>query len=335
MTLARRLILVRRPGVSLDRADTQVIEADVPVVSEGTFLVSVSHVTLEVSMIGWMREGRSYLPNISLGDTVRATGVGRVTASRHPEYSEGDLVTGLFGAQTHALSDGAGVVKLNDAAASAEAWAGSLGLTTAFTSHVGLAMAPTDLTGKTALVSGVSGLVGGFAAQIARQRGARVIGIAGGPQNCELAVSKLGLDQCLDYLDDSFEQSLHAACPGRIDVFFDVAGGSIFDIALGWMNAFGTVIMCGQTAERGASQPVPVTNIRSVIMERLTLRGFVVLDHPDLYPKAASDIAEGISEGTLQQVYPDVSYDGGLAAFHDAYEALVQENRRGKHVLRL
>ncbi len=334
MTSMKQLILTKRPGTSLEADTTKLVDAELPDVTDHTFSVRISHVTLEVSMIGWMREGRSYLPNISIGDPIRATAVGIVQESRHSGFSPGDMVTGLFNAASHVVSNGEGVVKLDPAVAGASEWAGALGLTTAFTSYVGMSFAPDTLDGKTVLVSGASGLVGGFAAQFARKRGARVIGIAGGADACRAAQEKLGLEECIDYKDARpFVDALHSACPDRIDVFYDNVGGEIFDAGLGWMNAFGTVVMCGQTSERGRAKPPAVTNIRTMIMERLTMRGFVVFDHPAVIERAIQDISKGVSSGELKIPHADILHDGGLSAFHTAYDALVNDPRKGKHVL--
>jgi len=329
-----QLVLVNRLGAMLDTADVALIEQPMPEPSAGEFRVKVSHLTLDISMIGWMREQRSYLPNISVGDPIRAAGVGIVEDSAHPNYQPGDLVTGLFQCGTHALSNGKVAVKLNAEVASARAWAGSFGLTTAFTSFVGLDFAPYDLNGKTVLVTGASGLVGGFAAQFAKNRGAHVIGTAGTEESCRNVEATLNIDYCLNYNQgESFSDTLMDVCPDRIDVFFDNVGGRIFDAGLAWMNAFGTVVMCGQTSERGRTSPTPIYNIREVIMERLTTQGFVVFDHPNQFSSAAAEIGEGIAEGTLRSPHDDICHDGGLAGFFKAYEALVNDDLKGKHVL--
>ena len=336
MTLATHLILIRRPGVTLEHNMTELIETELDTLQDGTFRVYISHLTLDVSMIGWMRDGRSYVPNISLGETIRATAVGVVEESRHEGFSNGELVTGLFAVATHFVSDGSGVVKLKANVASAEEWAGSLGLTTAFTSFVGMDFAAQDLSGKTVLVSGASGLVGGFAAQFARLRGGRVIGIAGGEEACRQARQDLGIDHCIDYkAPQPIEEVLQEVCSERIDVFYDNVGGQIYDAALGWMNTFGTVIMCGQTAERGLQQPPAVLNIRTMIMERLNMRGFVVFDHPEVFSRAAAEIARGISTGQMRRPHLDICHDGGLAAFHEAYDTLLQDKQKGKHILKV
>ena len=329
-----QLVLAKRPGAFLEAEDVALVEKPVPKPSAGEFCVRVSHIALDVSMIGWMREQRSYLPGIALGDPIRAAGVGIVEESRHPDYAPGDLVTGLFQCATHTLCDGKVAVKLDAQVAPSKAWAGSLGLTTAFTSFVGLSFAPRDLRGRTVFVTGASGLVGGFAAQLANNRGARVIGTAGTEATCRDVEAKLNVEYCLNYnAAESLPDTLRDLFPDRIDGFFDNVGGRLLDAGLGWMNAFGTVVMCGQTSERGRTSPTPVYNIREVIMERLTTRGFVIFDHPDQFSKAASEIGEGIADGTLLSPHEDIYHKGGLAGFFKAYEALLNDDRKGKHVL--
>lgn len=259
MATNKRLILAKRPGLTFEPDCVSLVEDATPEVPEGSFEVEISHVTLDVALLGWMREGRSYVPNIPLGETIRATSVGHVIASRHPGFREGDFVAGLFGAQQLAISDGTGVVTLDTSQASPVGWAGGLGLTTAFTAYAGLDYAGYDLTGQTVLVSGASGLVGGMAAQLAKRRGARVIGTAGGAEKCAAAREHLCLDHCIDYRAGDFEEALRMCCPERVDVFFDNVGGGIFDTTLMWMDAMGTVIMCGQTSERGRLEPWCIT----------------------------------------------------------------------------
>ena len=333
MVTNQRLVLAKRPGLTFEPDCVSLVEDAVPEVPEGCFDVEISHVTLDVAMLGWMREGRSYVPNIALGETIRATSVGHVIASRHPGFREGDFVGGLFGAQQRAISDGSGVVALDTAQASPLKWAGALGLTTAFTAYAGLDFAGYDLSGQTVLVSGASGLVGGMVAQLAKGRGARVIGTAGGAERCAASCEALGLDHCIDYRMGNFGENLRTHCPERVDVFFDNVGGEIFDTTLMWMDAMGTVIMCGQTSERGAPEPAVVHNIRAAILERLRIQGFIVFDRADLYPQAAREIGQAFQAGVLTVPHEEVVYPGGLSDFVSAYLDLASGKRRGKHVL--
>lgn len=335
MATNKRLILAKRPGLTFEPHCVSLVEDAAPDVPEGSFKVEISHVTLDVAMLGWMREGRSYVPNVPLGETIRATSVGHVIASRHPGFREGDFVAGLFGAQQCAISDGTGVVTLDTSLASPVEWAGGLGLTTAFTAYAGLDYAGYDLTGHTVLVSGASGLVGGMVAQLAKRRGARVIGTAGGAEKCATALETLGLDHCIDYRVGSFEEALKAHCPERVNVFFDNVGGEIFDKTLNWMDAMGTVIMCGQTSERGAPEPAVVRNIRAVILERLRIQGFIVFDRTDLYAQAAQEIGRAFQAGELIIPHDEIVACGGLSDFSSAYLDLISGTRRGKYVLQL
>jgi len=224
-------------------------------------------------------------------------------------------------------------VALDTVQASPVEWAGALGLTTAFTAYAGLDYAGYDLTGQTVLVSGASGLVGGMAAQLAKRRGARVIGTAGGAEKCATAIETLGLDHCIDYRAGNFEEELKEHCPERVNVFFDNVGGEIFDKTLMWMDAMGTVIMCGQTSERGAPESAVVRNIRAAILERLRIQGFIVFDRADLYPQAAREIDDAFQAGLLTIPHEEVVYSGGLSDFASAYLDLASGKRRGKYVL--
>ena len=335
MATNQRLILTKRPGLAYEPDCVSLVEEAAPEVPRGCFEVAISYVTLDVAMLGWMREGRSYVPNIPLGETIRATSVGHVRASRHQDFREGDFVAGLFGAQQRAISDGAGVVTLDTTQASPEKWAGALGLTTAFTAYAGLDFAGYDLEGHTVLVSGASGLVGGMVAQLAKRRGARVIGTAGGRQKCSAAREALGLEHCIDYRAGNFEEALHAHCPERVKVFFDNVGGAIFDTTLTWMDSMGTVIMCGQTSERGAPLPAVVHNIRAAILERLRIQGFIVFDKADLYAQAAQEIGQAFQAGELVIPHNEIVFSGGLSDFSSAYLDLISGTRRGKYVLQI
>lgn len=335
MTKRHQLVLAQRPGTEFDAACVSLSESNQPEVVDGTFLVRVDYVTMDLAMLGWMRAGRSYMPNIRIGDAIHATAVGRVIASRHVGYREGDHVAGLFGAQSHALSKGHGVVKLNTGHASPGQWAGSLGLTTAITGYVGLALADMTLDGRTVLVSGASGLVGSSVAQLARNRGARVVGIAGGQEKCKTCIEILRIEECVDYTSAAFEQDLRAACPDRVDVFFDNVGGELLDLCLAWMATFGKVVLCGTSGARGVAEPYRLSNIREAIMERLQIQGYVVFDHDALYDQAATEIGTAFSLQDLVLLHQDMVYKGGLEDFAAAYQDLASGRQRGKHVLKL
>ena len=242
---ARRLILDKRPKPGLVAHDLfHIEEGGVPAPGAGEFRVKVEVISLDPAMRGWINEGKSYVAPVPLGGTMRAYAAGHVEASNNSNFKVGDAVQGLFGAQTHAISNGDRVVKVDTLIAPLERWVGGLGMP-GWTAYFGLLEVGQPKPGETVVVSAASGAVGSIVGQIAKIKGCRAVGIAGGPEKCRYVVQELGFDACVDYKSGHLAASLKAACPNGIDVNFENVGGDILDTVLLQMNTFGRIAVCG------------------------------------------------------------------------------------------
>ena len=287
-------------------------------------------------MRGWMAEGRSYVPQLNLGEVVRGCATGYVSASKNPKFKEGDAVSGMLGVRTHAVSNGDGIFSVDTSQASLRRWAGGLGLTTAFTGYLGFLCVGSPNPGETVLVSGASGAVGSIVGQIARIQGCKAIGIAGGAEKCARVSNELGFHACIDYKAENLLDSLMAACPQRIDVLFENVGGEVFDTSLSWMNSFGRVVLCGLTSDRTASDSARgIKNLRCVLVDRLTLNGFILFDHSAGYAQAAHDIGNWYSDGLLRTIQDEQVWQGGISNFCNALNDVLAGRNSSKVVLEL
>ena len=335
MKTYRKLVLRKRPEDTLEPDAVEVVRAKVPVPRDGEFLVRLDHLSMDVAMRGWMLDEHSYVDPIPLGDVPRACGAGHVIESRHPCFAQGDCVLGTFGARELAVSDGHGVVRVDTEKAPLVRWAGSLGLTTAMTAYLGLLKVGKPRRGQTVLVSGASGAVGSIVGQTAKLKGCRVVGIAGGAENCGSLVDALGFDAYVDYTVRDFESQLCAACPERVDVFFDNVGGNVLDGSLAWMKPHGRVVLCGMTADRKTGRPTRLTNIRHVLIDRLIVQGFILFDHASYFAEAAENLGKWYRSGRLKILREEEKRTGGLAKLVDHLNDLLAGRCTGKMVLKL
>ena len=333
MASGRQAILVSRPEGMVRREDFEFRDAPVPEPEEGTFVVRVEAVSIDPAMRGWMAAGKSYVPPVGLGEVMRALAGGRVEASRHPDFREGDAVIGQFGVQTHALSDGQGVTRVDTALAPIERWIGGLGMP-GLTAYFGLLEEGRPAEGETVLVSAASGAVGSVVGQIAKIRGCRAVGVAGGPEKCATLTDELGFDAACDYKAGDLHAQLKDACPDGVDVLFENVGGAVFDAEIMHMNRRGRVVLCGLISDYNATGGVHgLRNVRSVLVNRLTMQGIIVFDYRDRYPDAVRQLAQWHAEGRLK-LREDVR-DGGVDAYVDVLNLLYTGGNDGKLVLRL
>jgi NADPH-dependent curcumin reductase CurA len=226
------LLLAARPVGDVKQSDFELVEAPIPEPGPGEFVAEVTDISLDPAMRSWMNAGRSYIPPVQIGDVMRAYAIGRVIASRHDGFVAGDLVHGLFGVQEFALSDGAGVLKIEPTdGIPRTAHLGVLGLT-GMTAYFGLLDVGRFEAGQTVLVSGAAGAVGMTVGQIAKIKGGTAVGIAGGTEKCRLLVEELGFDAAIDYKAGDLLAQMRERTPDRVDVFFDNVGGTILDAGL-------------------------------------------------------------------------------------------------------
>ena len=305
----------------------------VPVPGDGRFVVRVTHLSLDPAMRGWMNEGRSYIPPVGLGEVMRAQGAGVVTASRHPDFPEGAVVTGTFGVQEHAESDGRGVLVVDPDAAPVPTHLALLGMT-GMTAYFGLFDVGALRDGETVLVSGAAGAVGSVVGQLAKIRGCRVVGIAGGPEKCAWLVDELGFDAAIDYRAEDVGKAVRRHAPDGIDVYFDNVGGAILDAALARLRRGARVVICGAISTYNATERPPgPANYLSLLVNRARMEGFVVFDFADRYAEAAAAMARWLGEGKLRSREDVVR--GGVADFPEVFLRLFRGDNTGKLVLQI
>ncbi|MFD9219197.1 NADP-dependent oxidoreductase [Streptomyces sp. NPDC060064] len=323
--------LAARP-VGLPRpTDWERTEEPVGEPGEGELLVRVLQLSLDPAMRGWMNEGKSYIPPVKLGEVMRAGAVGRVIASRHPGFAEGDYVSGGFGVQEYCVSDGRGVIRIDPKLAPLPVYLGTLGMT-GMTAYFGLLDIGRPETGQTVVVSGAAGAVGSVVGQIAKIRGCRVIGIAGGERKCRMLVEEFGFDAAIDYQTDDVKKSLRELAPDGVDVYFDNVGGDILDAVLTRLARGARIVICGAISQYNSVEPVKgPANYLSLLVNRATMTGMVVFDYADRYAEGAAELAGWLAEGKLQ-TREDV-VQGGIEAFHDTLLRLFRGENHGKLVL--
>ena len=299
----------------------------------GRFLVRVTHISLDPAMRGWMNDVRSYLPPVGIGEVMRAHGAGVVVASRHDGFAVDDHVTGPFGVQEYAESDGRGVQRVDTTLAPLTTYLAVLGMT-GMTAYFGLFDVGALRDGETVVVSGAAGAVGSVVGQLAKIKGCRVVGIAGGPEKCAWLVDELGFDAAIDYRAEDVAKALRRDVPDGIDVYFDNVGGEILDAALARLRRGARVPLCGAISQYNAEgRPIGPSNYLSLIVNRARIEGFLVFDFADRFPAAAIEMAGWLREGRLRSREDVVR--GTVAAFPDTLLRLFRGENTGKQVLQI
>ncbi|MCW3017665.1 MAG: putative NADP-dependent oxidoreductase [Solirubrobacterales bacterium] len=331
-TTTSQFRLAARPEGLPKPGDWEYVQEELPELAAGEFLVGVSHISLDPAMRGWMNDVRSYIPPVGIGEVMRAAAIGEVLGSEHPSFVVGDHVSGAFGVQSHAISDGKGVIKVDPGLASLPVYLGVLGLT-GMTAYFGLLDVGKPEAGQTVVVSGAAGAVGGVAGQIAKIKGCRVVGIAGGADKCRHVVEDLGFDACIDYKGEDVGAGLREHCPDRIDVYFDNVGGDILDAALGRLAMHARVVICGAISQYNATDKVKgPSNYLSLLVSRSSMTGMVVFDYADRYGEAAVQMAGWMADGRL---HSQVDIVPGLETFPDTLLKLFRGENVGKLVLQV
>jgi NADPH-dependent curcumin reductase CurA len=329
----RQVRLASRPTGLPKQSDWSLVEESVPRPSAGEFVVQVSHISLDPAMRGWMNAGASYIEPVEVGEVMRAGCVGVVSASEHPDFAVGEHVYGTFGVQEHALSDGKGTIKLDPSLAPPETYLGTLGMT-GLTAYFGMLDVGKAQPGDTVVVSGAAGAVGSVAGQIGRLKGARVVGIAGGPEKCAWLTEELGFDAAIDYKGEDVRRALRTHAPDGVDVFFDNVGGEILDAVLTRLARHARIVICGAVSQYNNIEPVRgPSNYLSLLVFRATMTGMVVFDYAARYGEAMKELAAWMRSGEI--VSREDVVDGEIEDFHPTLLRLFEGANTGKLVLRL
>lgn len=333
METNRTVRLARRPDPGLPTPDVwAVADEAVPAIGDGEVLVRVSHVSLDPAMRGWINAGKSYIEPVEVGAVMRAGGVGEVVASNHAGFAVGDAVEGMTGVQRFAVVDGRSLNAIDLDIAPAERWLGVLGMP-GMTAYFGLLDVGQAEAGQTVVVSAASGAVGALVGQIARIRGCRVVGLAGGAEKCAYVTDELGFDACIDYKADGMFKALAAAVPDRIDCYFDNTGGPILEACLSLLARRARIVLCGAIA--GYNDPSKASgprNYMALLVARARMEGFVVFDYADRFAAAQADIGGWLRSG---EVKPLEDIRDGIDTFPASLNDLYSGGNFGKLIVRI
>jgi NADPH-dependent curcumin reductase len=330
MTCNRQWVLASRPVGRADESSFKLIDAAIPSLQDGQALIKVHYLSLDPYMRGRMDDVKSYAAPQKLDEVMVGGTVGEVVDSKTDRLRRGDMVVGMGGWQQYYATDASGVRVVDTRAVPASAYLGVLGMP-GVTAWYGLFRIGTPQAGETVVVSAASGAVGSVVGQLAKIHGCRAVGFAGGPAKCAYVVGELGFDSCVDYKSDGARAAFAAATPNGVDVVFENVGGAVFDMALARMNVSGRVALCGLIAGYNGQDIAP-RNVRSILVNRLTVTGFIVTDHTDLWPQALQEIGRHVAAGTLK--YRE-SVAVGIENAPRAFIGLLNGENFGKQLVKL
>jgi len=327
--------LAARPNGMPKRSDWQFTTEPVVEPAEGGVLVKTLALSLDPAMRGWMNEGKSYIPPVGIGEVMRAGGIGTVIASRNAAFAVGDTVSCTPGVQEYCLIPAdqfkrQGLFKIDLRLGTMTQWLNVLGMP-GMTGYFGLLDVGQPQPGQTVVVSGAAGAVGQTVGQLAKIKGCRVVGIAGGPAKCEWVVKELGFDACIDYKAGNVKDDLREQCPKGIDVYFDNVGGEILDIVLTRLAMRARIIICGAISQYNNTTPVQgPKNYLSLLVHRARMEGIVVFDYAERFPIAVKELAGYLKDGRMHSKEDIVA---GIDTFPETLLKLFNGENFGKLVL--
>ncbi|OAI63663.1 2-alkenal reductase [Ralstonia solanacearum] len=330
----QRIVLASRPEGPVTPDNFRLETAPIPELQDGQVLVRNHFLSLDPYMRGRMNDSKSYAEPQPLDEVMIGGTVGVVEASKNPAYAVGDNVIGMFGWQEIGISDGRGMQKVDTRHVPLSAYLGSVGMP-GVTAWYGLNRIMHAKPGQTVAVSAASGAVGSVVGQLAKLKGCRVVGFAGGKDKCDYVVNELGFDACVDYKAAKDPKDLYAmlkeATPDGIDAYFENVGGDILDTVLRRMNPFGRIALCGMIAGYDG-QPLPLQNPQLILVSRLTIEGFIVSEHMDVWPEALRELGGYVAQGKLKF---RESVAQGLVSAPEAFIGLLKGKNFGKQLVKL
>jgi NADPH-dependent curcumin reductase CurA len=328
----KQFLLKSRPVGKPTRDNWDCVETEVPELTENQVLVKIAYISLDPAMRGWMNEGKSYIEPVQLGAVMRAGTVGQVLKSTDVKFAVGDYVYGHCGVQHYAAVSTEGLHKIDPNLAPLERYLGVLGMP-GMTAYFGLLETGLPKAGETVVVSGAAGAVGTVVGQIAKIKGCKVIGIAGGADKCKYLVDELGFDGAIDYKSEDLKKSLKQHCPKGVDVYFDNVGGEILDAVLTQIRMKARIVICGAISQYNNTSPVKgPSNYLSLLVNRARMEGIVVFDNVANYGKAAAEMAGWMAQGKLKSKEHVVT---GFDKFPETLLMLFNGENTGKLVLKV
>ena len=329
----KKMILINRPTGIPEKNTWSFEEELISEIKDGQILIKHQYISLDPAMRGWMNNSKSYIPPVEIGTVMRAGTVGEVIqVNNNTNFKVGDFVSGWGGVQEYSISDGKNYSIIKDKNNPIHRYLGALGMP-GMTAYFGIINEGKIKSGEIVLVSAAAGAVGSLVGQIAKIKGCKVIGVAGGKEKCKYVKEQLGFDEVIDYKNDNIYSSLKKYCPEGIDVYFDNVGGEILDAALAKLRMNARIVICGAISQyNNTSRTKGPTNYLSLLVNRATMSGMVVFDYKNDYPMAINQISEWFSEGKLKS---NESIFDGIDNFYEIFLKLFNGNKRGKLILKI
>ena len=335
MNTNRQWLLAQRPQGMVGKDNFTYAEQAIPEPGDGQVLVRNLYLSFDPTQRGWMEDRESYLPPVGIGEPMRAGSIGQVVESRHADFAQGDLVQTTGGWQDFVVAaPGLGPMGLSKVpdGVTPEMMLSVLGIT-GLTAYFGLLDLGQPKVGETVLVSGAAGATGSVTGQIARIKGCRVVGIAGGPEKCAWLKDEAGFDEVIDYKSEDVDARIAATCPNKLDVYFDNVGGEILEAALNHLNLRARIVMCGGISGYNATQPIPgPANLMNLVTMRARMEGFIILDYMSRAPEAINELLGWIASGELKF---QVDVQEGFDNIPDTLQRLFTGKNLGKQLLKI
>mgnify|MGYP006107557395 FL=1 len=327
------MILINRPTGIPEKNTWSFEEELISDIKDGQILIKHQYISLDPAMRGWMNNSKSYIPPVEIGTVMRAGTVGEVIqVNNNTNFKVGDFVSGWGGVQEYSISDGKNYSIIKDKNNPIYRYLGALGMP-GMTAYFGIINEGKIKSGDIVLVSAAAGAVGSLVGQIAKIKGCKVIGIAGGNEKCKYVKDQLGFDEVIDYKNDNIYSALKKYCPEGIDVYFDNVGGEILDAALAKLKMNARIVICGAISQyNNTSRTKGPSNYLSLLVNRATMSGMVVFDYKNDYPMAINQISEWFNQGKLKS---NESIFEGIDNFYEIFLKLFNGNKRGKLILKI
>ncbi|MEQ6121826.1 NADP-dependent oxidoreductase [Reichenbachiella sp. MALMAid0571] len=328
----KQQILTKRPVGLPDATTWDLQEKPIPQISDGEVLIKIHYISLDPAMRGWMNDVKSYIEPVQVGDVMRAGTVGEVIESKNDKLPKGTFCSGWGGVQQYVVTNGKGWYSVDPKLAPLPMYIGTLGMP-GMTAYFGLLEVGQPKAGETVVVSGAAGAVGSIVGQIAKIKGCKVIGIAGGKDKCDYLINELGFDAAIDYKEGNLNTELKQKCPNGVDVYFDNVGGVILDAVLTKINMKARIVICGAISQYNNTTAIKgPSNYLSLLVNRAKMEGMVVLDYASKYGEAAVEMAGWLQTGKLKSKEHVVD---GIENFYDAFLKLFSGDKLGKLVLKV
>jgi NADPH-dependent curcumin reductase CurA len=325
------IVLASRPQGEAKAENFRLIEQDIGEPGEGQVLVKHHYLSLDPYMRGRMDESKSYAASQNLNEVMIGGTVGEIVASKNPNFKVGDHVVGSGGWQLYQLSDGKGLNKIDTSRVPIQAYVGALGMP-GVTAWYGLNKIIAPKKGETVVVSAATGAVGSIVGQLAKGKGARPVGIAGGPDKCKYAIEELGYDSCVDHRAPDFAERLKAALPNGVDGLFENVGGQPFSLTTRRLNAFARIAICGLIASYEGKERSSLEDLRILLVNRAKIEGFIVSDHLALWPEALKELIQLATSGKLKW---KETIAEGLESAPEAFFGMLKGKNFGKQLVKL